>query len=596
MHSPLSPTTASPLSPLPSPSSLSSPPAAGPKKRFPRYHRLLVRFAPQLLHLGSPSSSSTSSSSSPSSLFPSSPSSSLAALLPAVLCVLARPRLALPLGLLVLLLPAILFLSRRPEPTWDASPVYSTLRLDPTPLDFAAKAHRDQWQAFVQNIPPYDPSTATAPRGVVVTGAASSIRNVVMIKMVLRKLGCDLPVAFAGTKNEVGDRYAKLLQLSFRTLVSEEHHNITLLDLTPYISAHNLTAHELALGAAKPFALLAAPFHEVLLLDPDVLPLVDPAALFDSAALAAHGALFWPDFMKRDPNGVLYSIFGVPEWIQTPSQEIESGQVVVDKRRAWRALQLAGHLASEAKYYFDLYYGDKESFYWAFAATGESFYMGPQYLAVVGTFASRTRPFGGAGPGEDDGDAPTYCGLSMLQYHVAEPGAAAVPAFMHYNGLKYAYNDAAPEWADVDPFAVAKTYAPPSGARVEDFDRVWYKWRGEVGRLSHCIDLEERDDLKQHRLIGQSAEAFKSDPLHSDSASMQTVRPPLAAVASLPTHFRFLRSNGNWYSKPLKATRALSKPQSSTVTDNDDDELTAAATSFRLGVSPALLDRVLSSR
>ncbi|KAI9353281.1 mannosyltransferase putative-domain-containing protein [Zopfochytrium polystomum] len=509
MHSPLSPTTDSPLSPLPSPSSLSSPPAAGPKKRFPRYHRLLVRFAPQLLHLGSPSSSSTSSSSSPSSLFPSSPSSSLAALLPAVLCVLARPRLALPLGLLVLLLPAILFLSRRPEPTWDASPVYSTLRLDPTPLDFAAKAHRDQWQAFVQNIPPYDPSTATAPRGVVVTGAASSIRNVVMIKMVLRKLGCDLPVAFAGTKNEVGDRYAKLLQ----------HHNITLLDLTPYISAHNLTAHELALGAAKPFALLAAPFHEVLLLDPDVLPLVDPAALFDSAALAAHGALFWPDFMKRDPNGVLYSIFGVPEWIQTPSQEIESGQVVVDKRRAWRALQLAGHLASEAKYYFDLYYGDKESFYWAFAATGESFYMSPQYLAVVGTFASRTRPFGGAGPGEDDGDAPTYCGLSMLQYHVAEPGAAAVPAFMHYNGLKYAYNDAALEWADVDPFAVAKTYAPPSGARVEDFDRVWYKWRGEVGRLSHCIDLEERDDLKQHVF---------------------------------------------------------------TVTDNDDDELTAAATSFRL--------------
>lgn len=46
----------------------------------------------------------------------------------------------------------------------------------------------------------------------------------------------------------------------------------------------------------KVAALLHCSFQEVLLLDSDNLPLVDPAYLFDDPLYQQHGNLFWPDF------------------------------------------------------------------------------------------------------------------------------------------------------------------------------------------------------------------------------------------------------------------------------------------------------------
>ena len=45
----------------------------------------------------------------------------------------------------------------------------------------------------------------------------------------------------------------------------------------------------------KVFALYAAPFEEVLLLDGDSTPLRDPAYLFDHPAFRRHGSMFFPD-------------------------------------------------------------------------------------------------------------------------------------------------------------------------------------------------------------------------------------------------------------------------------------------------------------
>ncbi|MCA3575635.1 MAG: hypothetical protein IOC86_17070, partial [Aestuariivirga sp.] len=44
----------------------------------------------------------------------------------------------------------------------------------------------------------------------------------------------------------------------------------------------------------KSFALLHCPFREVVLLDADNVPLIDPAELFTQAAFRESGALFWP--------------------------------------------------------------------------------------------------------------------------------------------------------------------------------------------------------------------------------------------------------------------------------------------------------------
>src|SRR5205085_10007566 len=46
----------------------------------------------------------------------------------------------------------------------------------------------------------------------------------------------------------------------------------------------------------KPFAILHSNFREVLFLDADNVPVVNPAFLFDTPQFQAAGALFWPDY------------------------------------------------------------------------------------------------------------------------------------------------------------------------------------------------------------------------------------------------------------------------------------------------------------
>jgi hypothetical protein len=51
--------------------------------------------------------------------------------------------------------------------------------------------------------------------------------------------------------------------------------------------------------AAKPVAVLLSSFEEVVAIDADVLPLVDPEVLFASAPYVRGAALFWDDLAGR---------------------------------------------------------------------------------------------------------------------------------------------------------------------------------------------------------------------------------------------------------------------------------------------------------
>ncbi|KAI9366706.1 hypothetical protein DFJ73DRAFT_603137, partial [Zopfochytrium polystomum] len=150
----------------------------------------------------------------------------------------------------------------------------------------------------------------------------------------------------------------------------------------------------------KPFALLASPFQHTLFLDPDSAAVRDPTFLFDSDVYAHAGALFWPDFPVRpdkvgrgvgQQGGGLWRMFDVPyrkEW------EFESGQIVVDKERAWRGLWMAAHICKEANYFFQDFLGDKESFFWGFSATRTPYLLNPIYLHSLGAVTDPEHPGG----------------------------------------------------------------------------------------------------------------------------------------------------------------------------------------------------------
>ena len=69
-----------------------------------------------------------------------------------------------------------------------------------------------------------------------------------------------------------------------------------------------------------------------------VSPMPPTVDLLDAAAT---GAVFWPDFWKTDPANPIFRLTDTePSDFPSPWEQ-ESGQLLVDKSKAWRALNLA---------------------------------------------------------------------------------------------------------------------------------------------------------------------------------------------------------------------------------------------------------------
>jgi Mannosyltransferase putative len=104
----------------------------------------------------------------------------------------------------------------------------------------------------------------------------------VCIKM-LRHLGCNLPVELwhLGTEEMDDDSRTLFSPLAATTIdarVIQQRYPVRILNG----------------WEVKPFALLHCRFAEVLLLDADNVPIVDPTFLFDTPKFQRTGAIFWP--------------------------------------------------------------------------------------------------------------------------------------------------------------------------------------------------------------------------------------------------------------------------------------------------------------
>lgn len=177
----------------------------------------------------------------------------------------------------------------------------------------------------------------------------------------LRRLGCTLPVEVWCYAREVDPGWAELAK-SFNAVVRvlpEES-----LDADPRWSGWRL----------KPAAVLHSSFHEVLYLDADNVPVRDPTELFTEPEYLAHGTIFWPDAGKVQRGSDQWSIFGVP---YRDESEVESGQILVDKAVAWKALNLCDWYNKHAEFFYRYCYGDKDTFRFAWRKAGIPYAMPP---------------------------------------------------------------------------------------------------------------------------------------------------------------------------------------------------------------------------
>lgn len=124
----------------------------------------------------------------------------------------------------------------------------------------------------------------------------------------------------------------------------------------------------------KSFALLKCGFREVLLLDADNVPLVDPAEIFSYPDFVGAGAMFWPDFVSIAASSRIWELCGL-DYRRMPS--FESGQLVVDRVKHFPALALSWFLNRNSRMIYRHIYGDKDTFLIAWLALGAPFFLVP---------------------------------------------------------------------------------------------------------------------------------------------------------------------------------------------------------------------------
>lgn len=124
--------------------------------------------------------------------------------------------------------------------------------------------------------------------------------------------------------------------------------------------------------ALKPFAIIHSSFREVLMLDADNLPVVDPEFLYRDPHYIETGAIFWPDLEPLPESSQIWEVTRV-SYRREPS--FESGQLLIDKQRSWKALMLTMHMNENAKFFYTLIWGDKDTFHFAWHLARQPYSM-----------------------------------------------------------------------------------------------------------------------------------------------------------------------------------------------------------------------------
>ncbi len=210
---------------------------------------------------------------------------------------------------------------------------------------------------------PY-PADRYAGRGIVICAGGERYFTCAWVCVnLLRKLGCTLPVQFWHLgPNEMTEHMADMVRPLGVTCVDA-------CDVRRRRPVRILNGWEL-----KPYAIIHSPFEEVLSLDADNVPVVNPEFLFGVQPYRKTGAIFWPDFGRLRPSREIFRICNLS---CRDEPEFESGQIVLHKRTCWKALQLTMHFNEHSDFYYKHIHGDKETFHLAWRMLDQAFSMPP---------------------------------------------------------------------------------------------------------------------------------------------------------------------------------------------------------------------------
>ncbi|KAJ3107558.1 hypothetical protein HDU97_003863 [Phlyctochytrium planicorne] len=208
----------------------------------------------------------------------------------------------------------------------------------------------------------------------------------------------------------------------------------------------------------KVAAVLNSGFEEFMFLDVDVVALKNPEYLFNTIEYNVTGTLFWPDYWKTMYDNPIWTWMNetcVDEWEQ------ESGIMVVNKRKAWKALVLNWflHRDEKARGWHNFIYGDKEIFRFSWRVTRTPHHFVQHWLTPGGFITPTFKQFPFStfmGQGE-------FCGNTMMQH---DPRGNLLFAHINYfkHTGKYYFTEKFP------PLRYVKRYRPYYNVNLPD----WY--------------------------------------------------------------------------------------------------------------------------
>ncbi len=200
-------------------------------------------------------------------------------------------------------------------------------------------------------------------RGIVIPGGGRYLACGWVCINMLRHLGCRLPIEFW----HLGPQEVRPQFIEAAAALGVKC--VDALKVRERRPARRLHGWEL-----KPYAALHSDFEEVLLLDADNVPVVDPSFLFDTPEYLRDGAVFWPDRGRMGPDHAAWKLTGVDH---RDEPEFESGQLLIHKNRCLRELHLTMWFNEQSDFWYHVVYGDKETFHLAWRKLARPYAMPP---------------------------------------------------------------------------------------------------------------------------------------------------------------------------------------------------------------------------
>ncbi len=295
--------------------------------------------------------------------------------------------------------------------------------------------HQLRQDEALRAVPRY-PAGRFAGAGIVIVAGGPRYFTCAWVCLTLLRgvLGCKLPI-------EVW--YLGADEMSPHMLSLLERFDVACVDASRVRRRHPI--RRLGGWECKPYAILHSRFRDVILIDADNVPLRDPALLLAQPQYRETGTLFWPDFSRLARDNPIWEICRVP---YRDEPELESGQVVIDKARCWRALHLAVHLNAWSDFYYQYVYGDKELFHFAWHMAGQSYALSPY------------RPQ----PVLVRGDRPSPAVRDILAF--TQHGFDGEPIFQHRCGAKWV------AWGE-NPHVPGFTHEREALAAVAELRALW---------------------------------------------------------------------------------------------------------------------------